>query len=100
VHSAQAYGCDCENLHVVNFQSDRMTVIAIGWTRGNKKAIATVMPTAYWDKLRKISKFDKVDIQAAHKILKRETSLLSDKQRTVQLQTKSSCQSIDRSIFI
>jgi hypothetical protein len=72
---AQAYGCDCENLHVVNCQSNMMTVIAIGWTRGNKKAIATVMPTKYWEKLLNIPKFDRSDIQAAHKILKREAGI-------------------------
>ena len=26
-----------------------MTVIAIGWSRGNKKAIATILPTKYWN---------------------------------------------------
>jgi hypothetical protein len=29
-----------------------MTIIAIGWTRGNKKALATIMPSKYWEKLR------------------------------------------------
>jgi hypothetical protein len=29
-----------------------MTIIAIGWTRGNKKALATIIPTKYWDRLR------------------------------------------------
>ena len=71
----QAYGCDCEKLHVVNCNSNGMTVIAIGWSRGNKKAIATILPTKYWDKLRNTSKFDNYDIQAAHRILKREAGI-------------------------
>ncbi|MFZ0220974.1 MAG: hypothetical protein WAM42_04675 [Candidatus Nitrosopolaris sp.] len=29
-----------------------MTIIAIGWTRGNKKALVTILPTEYWDRLR------------------------------------------------
>jgi hypothetical protein len=43
----QAYGSDCERLHVVDCKSNGMTVIAIGWTRGNKKAMATILPTKY-----------------------------------------------------
>ena len=38
------YGCDCDNLHVVDCNNS-MTIIAIGWTRGNKKALATILPT-------------------------------------------------------
>jgi hypothetical protein len=71
----QAYGCDCEKLHVVNCKTNGMTVIAIGWSRGNKKAIATILPTKDWNKLRATSKFDRYDIQAAHRILKREASI-------------------------
>ena len=52
-----------------------MTVIAIGWSRGNKKAIATILPTKYWDKLRNTPKFDNYDIQGAHRILKREAGI-------------------------
>ena len=36
------YGCDCEKLHLVNCKRNEMTIIAIGWTRGNKKALATI----------------------------------------------------------
>lgn len=43
--------------------------------QGNKKAIATVLPTNYWEKLRNIPRFDRHDIQAAHKILKREANI-------------------------
>jgi hypothetical protein len=38
------YGC--EKLHTVNCKNG-MTIIAIGWTRGNKKALATILPTNY-----------------------------------------------------
>ncbi|MFY9871481.1 MAG: hypothetical protein WAK17_17335 [Candidatus Nitrosopolaris sp.] len=48
-----------------------MTIMAIGWIRGNKKALATILPTKYWDKLRALPKFDYYDIAAAHKIMKR-----------------------------
>ena len=30
------YGCDCEKLHLVKCKNG-MTIIAIGWTRGNTK---------------------------------------------------------------
>ncbi len=52
-----------------------MSVIAINWTRGNKKALATIIPTSYWERLRNMTKFDEYDIQAAHKILKREAGI-------------------------
>ena len=71
----QAYGCNCDKLHVVNCNGNNMTVIAIGWSRGNKKAIATVLPTNYWERLRNMSRFDRYDIQAAHRILKREANI-------------------------
>jgi intergrase/recombinase len=68
------YGCDCEKLHVVNCKNS-MSIIAIGWTRGNKKALATILPTKYWDKLRSLPKFDYYDIAAAHKIMKRDVGI-------------------------
>jgi hypothetical protein len=61
------YGCDCEKLHLVNCKNG-MTIIAIGWTRGNKKALATILPTKYWEKLRTPPKFDYTEI-AAHTLL-------------------------------
>jgi intergrase/recombinase len=63
------YGCDCEKLHLVNCRNG-ITIIAIGWTRGNKKALATILPTKYWDKLRALSKFDYADIAATYKIMR------------------------------
>jgi intergrase/recombinase len=68
------YGCDCDKLHVVNCKNG-MAIIAIGWTRGNKKALATILPIPYWNKLRILSKFDYSDIAATHKIMKRDVSI-------------------------
>jgi intergrase/recombinase len=68
------YGCDCDKLHLVDYKSG-MTVIAIGWTRGNKKALATLLPTNYWNKLRALSRFDYTDIAATHKIMKRDVGI-------------------------
>lgn len=68
------YGCECDNLHVVTCKNE-LSVIAIGWTRGNKKALATILPTSYWNKLRSLPRFDYHDIAAAHKILKRDVCI-------------------------
>ncbi|HEX5978873.1 MAG TPA: hypothetical protein VFY68_16435, partial [Nitrososphaeraceae archaeon] len=68
------YGCDCDKLHLVNCKNG-MTIIAIGWTRGNKKALATILPTYYWKKLRAVPKFDYNDIAATHKIMKRDIGI-------------------------
>lgn len=69
------YGCDCEKLHLVNCKKNEMTIIAIGWTRGNKKALATILPTNYWEKLRALPMFDYTDIAATHKIMKRDVGI-------------------------
>ena len=71
----QSFGCQCDKLHVVSCNNG-LSVIAINWTRGLKKALATIIPTQYWEKLKKnLQRFDYYDIQAAHKILKRETGI-------------------------
>ena len=70
----QAFGCQCEKLHVANCRNG-LSVITINWIRGNKKALATIIPTIYWERLRNMLKFDQYDIQAAHKILKREAGI-------------------------
>jgi hypothetical protein len=44
------YGCDCKKLHLVNCKNG-MTIVAISCTRGNKKALATILLTKYWEKL-------------------------------------------------
>ncbi|MGC1135176.1 MAG: integrase [Nitrososphaeraceae archaeon] len=71
---ANGYGCDCDKLHIVNCKNE-MSIIAIGWTRGNKKALATILPTQYWNRLRSLPKFDYHDIAAAHKIMKRDVGI-------------------------
>jgi intergrase/recombinase len=68
------YGCDCEKLHTVICKNG-MIVISIGWTRGNKKALATILPIEYWNKLRSLNKFDYCDISAAHRIMKRDVGI-------------------------
>ncbi len=54
---ANLHKVDCKNL---------LTIIAIGWTKGNKKALATIIPTKYWEKFRALQKFDGNDIVAPH----------------------------------
>jgi len=68
------YDCDCDNLHKVDCKNG-LTIIAIGWTRGNKKALATIIPTKYWEKFRALQKFDYTDIVATHKIMKRDVGI-------------------------
>lgn len=70
----QSFGCQCDKLHVVKCKN-ALSVIAINWTRGQKKALATIIPTYYWDRLRSMTRFDYYDMQAAHKILKREAGI-------------------------
>ena len=67
-------------LHLVSCKNG-MTIIAIGWTRGNKKALATILPTKFWDKLRVLPMFDYYDI-AAHKIMKRDVGIAYTMMRT------------------
>jgi hypothetical protein len=62
----QSFGCQCEKLHLVNCKKG-LSVIAINWTRENKKALATIIPTSYWKKLKNMTKFDEYDSQAAHR---------------------------------
>jgi hypothetical protein len=40
-----------------------------------KKALATILPTQYWNKLRKLSNFDYHDISTTHKIMKRDVGI-------------------------
>ena len=68
------YGCDCNNMHKVDCRTG-LTIIAIGWTRGNKKALATIIPTLYWEKFRALQKFDYTDIATTHKIMKRDVGI-------------------------
>ena len=58
-------------IYSVNLTNNKgLTIIAIGWTRGNKKASATIIPTKYWEKFRILQKFDYNDIVAIHKLMK------------------------------
>ena len=63
------YGCDCDSLHQVDCRNG-LTIIAIGWTRANKNALTTIIPTKYWEKFRALQKFDYTDIVATYKIMK------------------------------
>jgi intergrase/recombinase len=71
---SNGYGCDCDSLHKVECKNG-LTIISIGWTRGNKKALATIIPTQYWEKFRSLQKFDYNDIAATHKIMKRDVGI-------------------------
>jgi intergrase/recombinase len=69
------YGYDCDRLHKVDCRNQGLTIIAIGWTRGNKKALATIIPIHYWEKFRALQKFDYTDIAATYKIMKRDVGI-------------------------
>jgi intergrase/recombinase len=71
---SNGYGCDCDRLHKVDCRNG-LTIIAIGWTRGNKKALATIIPIHYWEKFRALQKFDYTDIAPTHKIMKRDVGI-------------------------
>jgi hypothetical protein len=68
------YGCNYEKLHVVNCKNGT-AIIAIGWTRGNNKVLATMLPINYWKRLRTLPKFDYNDIVVAYKIMKRDVGI-------------------------
>jgi hypothetical protein len=68
-------GCKCDDLHPVNID-DSISVIGINWIRGNKKAFVTILPTVIWNQFRKLPKFDRHDIMAAHSITKRDAGVL------------------------
>ena len=68
------YGCDCDSLNKIDY-INALTIITIGWTRGNKKALATIIPTQFWEKFRALQKFDYTDIAATHKIMKRDVGI-------------------------
>ena len=70
----QSFGCQCDLLHSFDCKNG-LIAIAINWTRGQKKGLATIIPTHMWDRLRSLEKFDYNDISAAHKILKREAGI-------------------------
>jgi hypothetical protein len=70
-------GCKCNNLHPINIDRNTgITIIGINWIRGNKKAFVTILPTKMWEQFRRITKFDRHDIVAAHSITKRDADIL------------------------
>src|SRR5215813_7019242 len=70
-------GCKCNNLHPINIDRNTgITIIGINWIRGNKKAFVTILPTKMWEEFRRITKFDRHDIVAAHSITKRDADIL------------------------
>jgi intergrase/recombinase len=60
-------GCKCNT---------GITIIGINWIRGNIKAFVTILPTKMWEQFRRITKFDRHDIVAAHSITKRDADIL------------------------
>lgn len=68
-------GCKCKNLHPINLDNG-MTIIGINWIRGNKKVYITILPTKMWEQFRRIIKFDRSDIMAAHNMTKRDAEIL------------------------
>jgi hypothetical protein len=48
------YGRNCDSLYKVDCRNQGLTIIAISLTRGNKKAVATIIPTKYWEKFIKL----------------------------------------------
>jgi Archaeal phage integrase len=69
-------GCKCSNLHPIKIDNTNITIIGINWIRGNKKAFVTILPTDLWEQFRKLPKFDRHDIVAAHSITKRDADIL------------------------
>lgn len=69
-------GCKCNNLHPIEVDNFGITIIGINWIRGNKKVFVTILPTNMWQQFRKLSKFDRHDIVAAHSITKRDADIL------------------------
>jgi hypothetical protein len=43
--------------------------------RENKKALATIVPTKYWEKFQVLQEFNYTDIAATHKIMKRDVGI-------------------------
>jgi intergrase/recombinase len=64
-------------LHPINIDRNTgITIIGINWIRGNKKTFVTILPTKMWEQFRRIIKFDRHDIVAAHSMTKRDADIL------------------------
>jgi intergrase/recombinase len=48
-----------------------MTVVIMNLFRGHKKCYFTILPTSVFEQFRQLPKFDKEDLEVAHKLLKR-----------------------------
>jgi hypothetical protein len=46
-----------------------MTIIAIYWTGGNKKALGTILTTEHWENFYSLPKFEYAATAATYKIL-------------------------------
>jgi hypothetical protein len=69
-------GCKCNNIHPIEVDNFGITIVGINWIRGNKKVFVTILPTKMWEQFRKLAKFDRHDIVAAHSITKRDADIL------------------------
>ena len=63
-------GCTCNKLHVIK-KSKAVTVVIMNLFRGHKKCYFTILPTSIFEQFREVSKFDKADLEVAHKLSKR-----------------------------
>ena len=48
-----------------------MTVVIMNLFRGHKKCYFTILPTSIFEQFRQLPKFDKADLEVAHKLSKR-----------------------------
>jgi intergrase/recombinase len=63
-------GCTCEKLHVIK-KPNAVTVVIMNLFRGHKKCYFTILPTLIFEQFRRVPKFDKADLEVAHKLSKR-----------------------------
>ncbi|MFZ0513240.1 MAG: hypothetical protein WAM14_16640 [Candidatus Nitrosopolaris sp.] len=63
-------GCTCNKLHVIK-KPNAVTVVIMNLFRGHKKCYFTILPTSIFEQFREVSKFDKADLEVAHKLSKR-----------------------------
>jgi intergrase/recombinase len=63
-------GCTCDKLHVIK-KPNAVTVVIMNLFRGHKKCYFTILPTTIFEQFRQLPKFDKTDLEVAHKLSKR-----------------------------
>ena len=59
-------GCTCDKLHVIK-KPDAITVVIMNLFRGHKECYFTILP----EQFQQVPKFDKADLEVAHKLSKR-----------------------------